>query len=124
MNNENKTPLDDLKVDVGNLYREEQFTDLKVASIKMLTPVNSDGTRDLSRTITFIGQTQILSQMGPLPVHCPIEADSLDQAIAKFPEAVKIAVDEMMEEILEMQRREASKIVMPGAGPAPNIMGR
>ncbi len=124
MNNETRTALDDLKVDVGNLYREEQFTDLKVASIKMLTPVNSDGTRDLSRTVTYIGQTQVLSQMGALPVHCTIEADSLDQAIAKFPDAAKVAIDEMMEEIREMQRKEASKIVMPGQAGTPNIMGR
>ena len=33
----------DLTVDLNNLYREESFTDVKVAAIRRLTPVKPDG---------------------------------------------------------------------------------
>ena len=123
MNDDARHALDDLQVDRKNLYREESFTDLKVASIKSLTPINTDGSRDLSRPVNFIGQTQILTQAGPLPVNCPIEAETLEQAIELFPGAVKLAVEAMMEEIREMQRKEASRIVVPGAETASKILG-
>ena len=42
-----------------------------------------------------------------MPVHCPIEAASLEEALDKFPEAVNMAVERMVEEAREMQRREA-----------------
>ena len=55
MSDERK-PMTDMSVDLGNLYKEESFTDLKVASVKQLTPIKVDGTRDESRAIIFIGQ--------------------------------------------------------------------
>ena len=36
----------DFTVDRNNLYREESFTDIKVAAIRRLTPVKPDGTVD------------------------------------------------------------------------------
>jgi len=113
MSDERK-PMTDMSVDLGNLYKEESFTDLKVASVKQLTPIKVDGTRDESRAIIFIGQTQLMSQMGPVPVQCDIEAESLEEALGKFPEAVQLAVEKMIEEAKEMQRQEAHKIVIPG----------
>ena len=118
-----QVPLDQIRVDRTNLYREEQYTDLKVGSIKQLTPVTVDGGRDLSRPILFLGQTQILSQVGPLPINCEIEAVNLEQACERFPAAVKVAVEAMMEEIKEMQRREMSRIVVPGADVRSKILG-
>jgi hypothetical protein len=109
-----KKPMTDMSVDLGNLYKEESFTDLKVASIKQLTPITVDGERDESRPIIFIGQTQLMSQMGPVPVQCDIEAKNLEEALGKFPAAVQVAVEKMIEEAKEMQRQEASKIVIPG----------
>lgn len=106
--------LADIEVDRKNLYREEVYTDLKIASIRVLTPVNVDGTQDASRAVLYSGETQLMSQMGPVPVHAPIDARSLDEAISKFPEAVNQAVERLMEEAREMQRREASRIVVPG----------
>src|SRR5205085_6636596 len=41
--------LDELKVDAANLYREEVFSDLRVATIRRLTPIKIDGTNDDSR---------------------------------------------------------------------------
>ena len=59
--------------------------------------------------------------MGPVPVSCRIEATSLEDATAKFPEAMKEAIERLVEEAREMQRREASRIVVPGVAPSGKI---
>jgi hypothetical protein len=111
------TPLEDIQVDRDNLYLEEVFTDLKVATLRRLTPVKPDGTPDETRPVLFHGQTQLMSQMGPLPVNCAIEAANLEEAMQKFPEAIAEAIERMIEEAKEMQRQEASRIIVPGAAP-------
>ncbi len=112
-------PLSELRVDIDHLYREEVFTDMRVATIRRLTPVKADGTTDDERSVLFSGETQLMTQMGMLPIHCNIDATTLDEAIEKFPDAVQVAVDKVIEEAKEMQRREASRIVVPGAGGMP-----
>jgi hypothetical protein len=114
--------LGEIRVDDQNLYREEVYTDLRVATIRRLVPVKSDGAQDPSRQELFSGQTNLMSQAGPLPVECPIDASSLDEALAKFPEAIKQAVERLVEEAKEMRRRESSRIVVPG-GPLPGQGG-
>ena len=109
-------PLGEIAVDQDNLYREETFTDLKVASIRRLTPITPDGADDLSRPQVFVGETTLMSQRGPLPINCPIEATSLTEAINAFPKAVQDAVERLMEEAREMQRQEMNRIVVPGQG--------
>lgn len=110
-------PLDQIRVDQANLYREESITDLRVATIRRLIPINADGADDLSRPVQYIGSTQIISQLGPLPISTPIEASSLREALEKFPQAVQAAVDQMVEEAKEYRRQESSRIVVPGAMP-------
>ena len=105
--------LEQLKVDRDNLYREESYTDLKVASLRQLIPITVDGDRDLSRQVVFLAQTQLMSQMGPLPVQARIEAANLAEAIEKFPDAMQAAVEQLIEEVREEQRREAGRIVTP-----------
>ena len=109
----------EIEVDKNNLYREEIVTDLKVASIRMLTPIKLDGSPDESREPIFTGQTTLMSAAGPLPVQCPLDATTLEEATAQFPEAVKQAVERLVDEAREMQRREASRIVVPGEVPIP-----
>jgi hypothetical protein len=109
--------LGEIKVDKENLYREESFTDLRVATIRRLTPVLPDGSTDPNRQPVFMGETQLMSARGPLPIQCPIEAATLSEAIDAFPDAVSRAVDQMIEEAREMQRQEASRIVVPGQMP-------
>jgi len=118
---DNATPLDGMKLDSKNLYREEIFTDLKVGTIRKLTPVHLDGATDSSRTALFTGETQILTQAGPLPVNAKLEANNIQEAIDVFPQAMQDAVARMMEEVKELQRKEASKIVVPGSGPGGKI---
>jgi len=120
---EETNPLGEITVDQDNLYREDTFTDLKVASIRRLTPIRADGSDDTSRPVMFVGETTLMSQRGPLPINCPIEATTLEDAMNAFPQAVQAAVERLMEEAREMQRQEASRIVVPGQGP-PSGGGR
>jgi hypothetical protein len=117
--------VSEISVDSENLYREEIFTDLKVATIRRLTPVRPDGTEDTSRPVRFVGQTTLLSQAGPVPIQCSIEAGSLREAMEKFPGAVSEAIERMIEEAREIQRQEASRIVIPGrdSGPGKITLG-
>lgn len=111
--------LDDLKVDTTNLYREEVYSDLRVASIRRLVPVTVDGSVDPGRPLLFTAETQILTPQGLVPVHAPVEAATLAEAIEKFPSAIQAGVDRMIEEAREMRRQASSRIVTPqevGAG--------
>jgi hypothetical protein len=123
MNDQKLQALSELKLDEASLYREEVFTDLRVGSLKQLTPVTKDGSRDLSRPMVFVGETQLMSQLGPLPVQTRIEAADLKAAIAAFPAAIQVAVEKMIEEVKELQRQEMSRIVVPGAETTSKIVG-
>ena len=112
----------EITVDLASLHREEVFTDLQAASIRRLTPVKSDGSQDAGRDVIYIGETNLMTQMGPLPVQFPIEAKDLDDAFGQFAEGVKGAIERLNERAKEMAREESSRIVVPGAqgsgGPA------
>ena len=107
-------------IDQNNLYREESITDFKVGSIRRLTPVKPDGSADPSRSDIFIGQTQLMSPEGPLPIQSELEAKTLQEAIAVFPAAMKEALAEMVEQIKQLQRQQKiqemdkSRIIVPG----------
>ena len=115
--------LDDIQVDTDSLWREETFTDLSVATIRRLTPVNPDGSVDSSRRPQFMGQTSILTEGGPIPIQARLEGDTLTEALANFPEAIKQAVAQMVAEIRELQRQQASRIVVPKGMPPGGPQG-
>lgn len=117
MTDQKTTSTTELSVDVDNLHREEVFSDLQAASVRRLTPVKADGTDDPSREVVYIGETNLMTQMGPLPVQFQIEAKSLDEAFGKFAEGVKGAIERLNERAKEMMREESSRIVVPGAAP-------
>ena len=94
----------EFKVDTGDLYREESFTDLKAGTIKRLVPVRPDGSKDNTRKTVFVGHTSILTPDGPLPIQNVIAAKELQQAIKKFPEAMHAAMDRLMEEVKRYQK--------------------
>jgi hypothetical protein len=108
--------LPEIKLDATQLYREEIFTDRKAGTLRRLTPVLGDGNDDPSRHVLYSGQTQLLTPAGVLPLAFELEAESLEDACAKFPEAVKIAIEQAIEEAREMRREQASRIVVPEAG--------
>jgi len=108
--------LPEIKLDPTQLYREEIFTDRKAGTLRRLVPVKSDGSEDGSRPVLYSGQTQLLTPAGVLPLAFELDAKSIDDACAKFPEAVKVAIEQAIEEAREMRREAASRIVVPEAG--------
>jgi hypothetical protein len=108
--------LPEIKLDISQLYREEIFTDRKAGTLRRLTPVLADGNTDPSRPVLYSGQTQLLTPAGVLPLAFELEAESLEDACNKFPDAVKVAIEQAIEEAREMRREAASRIVVPEAG--------
>lgn len=104
----------DLTVDQGNLYLEESFTDLNLASIRRLTPVKPNGLKDKSRKPIFVGHTQLMTPQGPLPIQCKLEAKNLKEAMEAFPEAMVKAIEEMLEQVKKIQEKDESRIIVPG----------
>lgn len=104
------------KMDPATLYREEIFTDRKVGTIRQLTPVKTDGSPDPGRPPVFVGEAQILTQVGALPLNFEIAAKSLDEAVKNYAEAVKVAFERAMRELQELRREAASSIVIPQGG--------
>jgi len=108
--------LPEIKLDPSQLYREEIFPDRKAGTLRRLVPVKSDGSDDTSRTVLYSGQTQLLTPAGVLPLAFELEATSLEDACNQFPAAVKVAIEQAIEEAREMRREAASRIVVPDAG--------
>ena len=55
-----------ISMDPDNLYKEEMYTDRKMGTIRILTPVKSDGSTDSAREVVYIGQAQLMTPMGQL----------------------------------------------------------
>lgn len=108
---------DSMSVDLDNLYREETYTDLHAASVRVLIPVKVDGSPDPTRPRHFIGDTTLMTQVGPIPVQFPLEAETLEAAFAKFGEGVRGSIEKLNERAKEMARDEASRIVVPSKLP-------
>lgn len=104
------------EMDAADLYREEIYTDHKVGTIRMMTPVTVDGDADPGRPVLYMGQTQVLTAMGALPINFDIEADSLAQAIGKFAASANEAVERTIRELQELRREAASSIILPESG--------
>ncbi len=113
---EQEINIDNLKMDPDNLYREEIFTDQRVGTLRRLMPVTIDGNDDNSRPVRYIGQSQMMTPMGALPLSFEIEADSLQQAIENYAEEARKAVERTVEELKEIRRQAASQIVVPEPG--------
>ena len=106
----------DARMDPAALYREDVVTDRKVGTIRVLAPIRADGSADPSRAILFVGEAQMLTSMGPVPITFEIEAKDLSGAVAAYGEAAKEAFDRTLRELQEMRRQAASSIVVPQAG--------
>ena len=116
-------------MDPTQIYLEETFTDRKVGTIRRLTPVTADGSTDAARPVIFVGQAQVMTPMGAIPISFELDAVSLNAAIEKFGAAAEQAVHQTMRELQEMRREQASSLVIPDAagGALPNpsdLLGR
>ena len=108
--------MPDIQVDRNGLYREEVFTDRKAGTLRRLVPVTADGAPDATRPVLWSGQTQLLTPGGVLPLAFEIDANTLDEALARFPAAVHAALEQAIEEAREYRRESASRIVVPEVG--------
>ena len=115
--------LPDIELDSKNLYREDVYTDRRAGSLRRLTPVTVAGADDPSRPVLFSGQTQLLTPAGVLPLGFEIEAKTLEEALQKFPDGVKVALEQAIDEAREMRREAASRIVVPDVGGGPGGAG-
>ena len=99
------------RMDAGSLYREEIYTDRAAGTLRVLVPVKADGSADAARPTLFIGEAQILTNMGPLPISFEVDAKNLAEAIENYGEAAKAGVERAMRELQELRRQASSSIV-------------
>ena len=114
-------PLPDIKIDETSLVKEEIFSDQKIGSIRVLTPVLLSGEVDTSRSVTYFGQTQVMTPNGAIPLNFELIGTDFASAIASFGDAAKASMETTMKEIEDYQREQASKIVVPGQNPNSQI---
>jgi hypothetical protein len=113
----------EIAMDGTNLYREETFTDRRVGTLQRLTPVTADGSTDAARPVLYVGQTQVLTPAGALPLSFEVQAPSLDAAVAQFGELAKEALARTMRRLEELRREQASSIIVPGSAPPGGVAG-
>ena len=111
--------INDIKVDSKALYLEEVFTDRRIGTIRRLTPVKGDGERDTARAVLYIGETQVMTPAGALPIGFEIGAGSLEDAAEKFGQLAREAIERTVKELQELRRQAASSIVIPQGGLPP-----
>lgn len=113
----------EIKMSDADLYREVVFTDNRIGTIRKMQPVTADGNDDSERPSRFFGSAQLMTPAGPLPVSFEIEANSLSEAVQGFGPAAQNAIERTMEELKELQREQASSIVVPKSGVDPSSLG-
>ena len=106
----------DAKMDADALYREDIITDRKMGTLRRMIPVKRDGSDDTARPTLYVGEAQIMTNAGPLPINFEVEAKTLTEAVEKFGGAAKEAVERTVRELQELRRQQASSIVVPGMG--------
>ena len=104
------------KMDSTSLFREEIITDRKVGTLRVMSPLTADGAPDTSRPVLYMGEAQIMTGAGPLPISFEIEGESLKDAVDGFGEAAKEAIERTVRDLQEMRRQQASSIVVPQGG--------
>jgi len=109
-------------MDPASLYREETFTDRRLGMIRVLTPVTKDGATDSARKVVYLGEAQLLTQVGALPLTFEIDARSMAEATEKFADAAKVAVERAVKELQDMRREADSPIIIPDRVP-PGLGG-
>ena len=113
----------DPTMDAKSLYREEIYTDRRMGTLRVMLPVTPDGEPDAARPTVYVGEAQLMTNMGPLPISFDIDAASLADAVAKYGEAAKTGVEQALRELQEMRRQASSSLVIPPAGAASAITG-
>jgi len=110
-------------MDPTNLYREEIITDRRVGTIRLLTPITTSGATDPKRKVLYVGETQVLTAGGMLPIEYELDPASLTEGIEKFADGVKREIEEKTQEIQQLRREAASSIVIPDVKSASGLLG-
>lgn len=116
MSANNPEQLPEIELDRNGLYQEETFSDRRAGSIVRFTPIKPDGTQDSAREVLYLGQTQIMTPVGTLPLAFALEAKTLEGALEQFPQAAQAAMERTVEELKELRRETASGLVVPQRG--------
>ena len=106
----------EIKMDPQALYREEVFTDRRIGTIQRLTPVDGDGQPVDGGVVIYLGQTQLMTPAGALPLSFELQADSLAQAAEKFADGANIAMEDAVKRLEELRHEQSSSIIVPGGG--------
>jgi hypothetical protein len=101
------------RMDPTSLYREDVITDRRVGTLRVMTPIRTDGSTDLGRPVLYVGEAQLLTQAGLLPLVFEIDATSLADAIEKFAAGATAAIERTRRELEDLRREAASQIVVP-----------
>jgi len=106
----------EIRMEPDGLYKEEVFTDRRVGTIQRLTRIDADGNTVPGEEVIYIGQTQLMTQAGPLPLNFEIPANDLAEAADKFGECANQAMEETVRRLEEMRREQSSSIIVPDGG--------
>ena len=116
------------RMDPTSLYREDVITDRRVGTLRVMTPIKTDGSPDPGRPVVYVGEAQLLTQAGLLPLVFEIDATSLADAIEKFAAGATAAIERTRRELEDLRREAASQIVVlptlpPGFDPKGGLPG-
>jgi hypothetical protein len=113
----------EMTMDPAELYREEVYTDRKMGTLRVMVPVKADGSADTLRPTLYLGEAQLMTNMGPLPISFEIDAGTLAEAVAKYGEAAKAGVEQTLHDLQEMRRQQSSSLIVPPPGAASALGG-
>src|SRR3990172_7865104 len=99
----------ELKLDPSALYLEEVFTARRIGTIRRLTPTTKGG----ARAVLYVGETQVLTPAGALPIALEIGAGSLEEAAEKFGQLAKEAIERTVKELQDLRRQDPPSIPLP-----------
>jgi hypothetical protein len=105
----------EISMDGTSLFKEEMFTDRKVGTIQRLTQVDGEGQPLADGEVLFVGQTQLMTRAGPLPLSFELDAKNLTEAAEKFAAGANTAMEETVKRLEDMRREQSSSIIVPGA---------
>ena len=66
--------------------------------------------------VIYLGQTQLMTPAGALPLSFELKADTLAEAAEKFADGASVAMEEAVKRLEELRREQSSSIIVPGAG--------
>ena len=75
--------------------------------------MTQEGRPDPARPVLYVGDTQVMTPAGAMPIAFEIGAGSLGEAAEKFGTLAGEAIERTVRELQELRRQAASSIVVP-----------